>query len=56
MKRFYFIVPILLTVIGVLALVGGELDDAPGLGGIGFIFILTAAYLNFKLISKKPNL
>jgi hypothetical protein len=37
-------------VVGGIALVLGEIDDAPGLGGIGLILIITSMYLNSKLL------
>ncbi len=37
-------------VVGGIALVLGEIDDAPGLGGIGLILIMTSMYLNSKLL------
>ncbi len=39
-------------VVGGIALVLGEIDDAPGLGGIGLILIMTSMYLNSKLLYK----
>jgi hypothetical protein len=33
-----------------MALVLGEIDDAPGLGGIGLILIAGSMYLNSKLL------
>ena len=47
------LLPIVVTIIGVLAVVGGELDDSPGLGGIGLILVGFATYLNYKLFVKK---
>jgi hypothetical protein len=38
---------------GGMALVLGEIDDSPGLGGIGLILIVTCMYLNSKLVSEK---
>jgi len=38
---------------GGMALVLGEIDDSPGLGGIGLILIATCMYLNSKLVSGK---
>ena len=43
---------ILVTIVGTLAVVFGEVDDSPGLGGIGLILIASAMYLNIKLVSK----
>jgi len=40
--------PIALAVLGVLAIVFGEIDDSPGLMFIGLILIITASYLNIK--------
>jgi len=42
------IFPILLTIVGVLAIVFGEIDDSPGLMFIGLVLILIATYLNIK--------
>jgi hypothetical protein len=39
-------------VLGGMALVLGEIDDSPGLGGIGLIFIAASMYLNSKLLYK----
>ncbi len=38
----------LTSAIGGVAIVAGELDDAPGLGGIGIIILGIATYLNIK--------
>ncbi len=43
---------IVVTVVGTLAVVFGEVDDSPGLGGIGLILIASAMYLNVKLVNK----
>lgn len=43
---------ILVTVVGTLCVVFGEVDDSPGLGGIGLILIGGAMYLNTKLVNK----
>ncbi len=40
----------LVCVIGGMALVLGEIDDSPGLGGIGLILIGMSMYLNYKVI------
>ena len=40
--------PIGLSILGTLAVIGGELDDAPGLGGIGLILISISFYLSVK--------
>lgn len=37
-------------VLGGMALVLGEIDDAPGLGGIGLIVIAGSMYYNAKLL------
>lgn len=42
--------PNLLSAIGGIAVVAGELDDSPGLSGLGLINIGIAIYLNFKFI------
>jgi hypothetical protein len=42
------LLPIFITTIGTLTLIGGELDDSPGLGGIGLILICVASYINVK--------
>lgn len=52
MKVVKIISPIVLTIVGVLAVFGGEVDDSPGLGGIGLILIGIATYLNYKFIKK----
>jgi hypothetical protein len=44
---------IVITIVGTLAVVFGEMDDSPGLGGIGLILIGGAMYLNTKLINEK---
>ena len=45
---FIGLLPILLTIIGVLALVFGEIDDSPGLMLIGLIIIVLASILNIR--------
>jgi len=40
--------PIFLTVIGMLAIVFGEIDDSPGLMFIGLMLIVLASYMNIK--------
>jgi hypothetical protein len=40
--------PIFLTVIGMLAIVFGEIDDSPGLMFIGLILIVSASYMNIR--------
>lgn len=42
------LLPIFLTIVGTLLLIGGEIDDSPGLGGIGLIVIGISSYLNVK--------
>ena len=44
--------PIILTMFGILAVIGGELDDSPGLGGIGILLIIGATYMNYKFVEK----
>lgn len=43
---FIGLLPILLTIIGVLAMVFGEIDDSPGLMLIGLIIIVIASIFN----------
>ena len=50
MKNLKALSVILITIVGTLAVVFGEVDDSPGLGGIGLILIGGASYLNLKLI------
>ena len=52
MKIVKIISPIALTIVGVSAVFGGEIDDSPGLGGIGIILICIATYLNYKFSKK----
>ena len=40
--------PIFLTVIGMLAIVFGEIDDFPGLMFIGLMLIVLASFMNIK--------
>ncbi len=52
-KRFRMVkglVSNLVCVIGGMALILGEVDDSPGLGGIGLILIISSMYLNSKLL------
>lgn len=42
------LLPIGLSVLGTLAVIGGEVDDSPGLGGIGIILITISSYLSYK--------
>ncbi len=54
-KRFRMVMGLLTNVVCVLggmALVLGEVDDSPGLGGIGLIAIVGSMYYNSKLIYK----
>jgi hypothetical protein len=48
MKILKVMLTTLLSTIGGAFLVLGELDDSPGLGGIGLIFIGISIYLNLK--------
>ncbi len=41
------------SAVGGMALVLGEIDDSPGLGGIGLILIAACMYLNSKLVNGK---
>lgn len=41
---------IVCSMVGTLAVVFGEMDDSPGLGGIGLILIASSMYLNSKLL------
>ncbi|SFR34974.1 hypothetical protein SAMN04490243_0917 [Robiginitalea myxolifaciens] len=45
------VLPILLAVLGVLAIVYGELDDSPGLMLIGFVLIGIAIGINIRLVN-----
>ena len=38
--------------VGGMLMVLGEIDDSPGLGGIGLILIGVSMYLNYKLLKK----
>ncbi len=40
-------------VVGGMLMVLGEIDDSPGLGGIGIILIGVSMYLNYKVIKNK---
>lgn len=40
------------SAIGGMSIVLGEVDDSPGLGGIGMIIIAIAMYLNAKLVNE----
>ena len=40
------------SAVGGMSIVFGEIDDSPGLGGIGMIIIATAMYLNAKLVNE----
>ncbi len=40
--------PILLIVVGVLAIISGEADDSPGLQGIGLILILSVIFSIYR--------
>lgn len=42
------LLPIGLNSLGIFAMIGGELDDSPGLGGIGLILIALSIFINFK--------
>lgn len=42
------LLPIFMTILGVLAMVFGEIDDAPGLMLIGLIIIVMASIFNIR--------
>ena len=42
----------LLSMIGGILVVLGEIDDSPGLGGIGLILTCISIYFNFRLYKK----
>lgn len=46
------VIPIACAV-GGMAIVIGEVDDSPGLGGIGILTILLGMWLNYKLVKDK---
>lgn len=55
-KRFKMVMGLVTNVVCVLggmALVLGEIDDSPGLGGIGLIVIVGGMYYNSKLLYEK---
>jgi hypothetical protein len=45
----------LLPAFGGVLMVFGELDDSPGLGGIGLILIGLSVYLNMRFIKTDNN-
>lgn len=45
---FIGLMPILLTIIGVLAMVFGEIDDSPGLMLVGLMIIFLACIFNIR--------
>lgn len=49
------ILPIIITIIGVLATVAGELDDAPGAILIGVLIIVGGTILKMRLIKNLFN-
>ncbi len=51
-RMFKGLVTNIVCVLGGMALVLGEIDDAPGLGGIGLIAIAGSMYYNSKLLYK----
>ncbi len=54
-NRFRMVMGLLtniVCVLGGMALVLGEIDDSPGLGGIGLIAIAGSMYYNSKLLYK----
>ncbi len=44
---------VLISIIGGLAVVFGEVDDSPGLGGIGLILIIISAVGTYKVVKRK---
>ena len=42
------LLPILMTIVGVFAMVFGENDDSPGLWLIGLVIIFVASFYNIK--------
>jgi len=40
--------PILMTIVGVKAMVFGEIDDSPGLWLIGLVIIIIASFYNIR--------
>ena len=40
------------SAVGGMAIVAGEVDDSPGLSGIGMIIIVAMIYLNTKLVNE----
>ncbi len=44
------LIPILITIVGVFAMISGETDDSPGLMLIGLIIIIYASYINIRRI------
>lgn len=52
-KRFRMVkglAAIVCSIVGTLSVVFGEIDDSPGLGGIGLILIAASMALNSKLL------
>lgn len=45
----------LITALGGVAVILGELDDSPGLGGIGLIMIGVSIYLNIRNSDTEVN-
>ena len=56
-KKFTLVLSILvltaLSVLGGMGIVLGELDDSPGLGGIGLLLIAISLYVKLKLYDIK---
>ncbi|MBT3685358.1 MAG: hypothetical protein HOG40_06735 [Cryomorphaceae bacterium] len=42
------LLPIVMTIVGVLVMVYGEIDDSPGLWLIGLVIIVTASLYNIN--------
>ena len=47
------LLPIALTIIGVMAIVDGEIDDSPGEMLLGSLIVIYSAYFNFKNYNRK---
>lgn len=52
-KIIYWIPKILIILLGIFLMFFGEIDDSPGLGGIGLIIII---FTILKIIKKHKNM